>query len=407
MTTLTPVAAAGLTGDDWLRARRTAAAEQFAATSLPNADEEMWRYSRIGSLDLDRFHLAASTGGTTAAANWPFELASHGALIVTRNGALSSSTLPEEFLGAPQDLLGAVSPRAPDAFDFLNDGFLQAPITVRVPRRAELTGPIVVVHWIDEADAAVFPRLVLDAEDGADVSVVEIFASADVPALVVPVTELRAGSRARLNYLNIQLLGPAVWQIGSQRADAASQATVTISTAAFGGEYARVHTECRLTGRGATGNLVSLYFGDRTQMLDFRTFQDHQAPDCTSDLLFKGAVDGESHAVYSGLIKVRPQAHGTNAFQTNRNIKLSAGAWAESVPNLEIENNDVHCSHASTVGPVDIDQKFYLGSRGVPPEVAERLIVTGFFDDAIDRLAVPSFAEIPRNQVHAKLSGAR
>ena len=105
------------------------------------------------------------------------------------------------------------------------------------------------------------------------------------------------------------------------------------------------------------------------------------APDTTSDLLFKGAVGGRSRSVYTGLIRVEKEARGTNAFQTNRNLKLSDDAWAESVPNLEIENNDVRCSHASTVGPVDEEQRFYLESRGVPPEVADRLIVAGFFDE--------------------------
>lgn len=121
-------------------------------------------------------------------------------------------------------------------------------------------------------------------------------------------------------------------------------------------------------------------------MLDFRTLQDHQAPDGTSDLLFKGVVDDRSHSVYSGMIRVRPGARGTNAFQTNRNIKLSDDAWAESVPNLEIEHNDVRCSHASTVGPIDTEQRFYLESRGVPTRRAEQLIVSGFFDEVTDRL---------------------
>ena len=120
---------------------------------------------------------------------------------------------------------------------------------------------------------------------------------------------------------------------------------------ALGGDYARLRTDCRLVGRGATGNLLAVYFGEGDQTLDFRTFQDHRAPDTTSDLLFKGAVGGRSRSVYTGLIRVEKEARGTNAFQTNRNIKLSDDAWAESVPNLEIENNDVRCSHASTVGP--------------------------------------------------------
>jgi Fe-S cluster assembly protein SufD len=182
-----------------------------------------------------------------------------------------------------------------------------------------------------------------------------------------------------------------------------SDATLTSVCAAFGGDYARQRTDCRLIGRGATGKLRAVYFGEAEQMLDFRTFQDHVAPDTTSNLLFKGAVAGHSRSVYTGMIKVRKEARGTNAFQTNRNIKLSDGAWAESVPNLEIENNDVRCSHASAVGPIDEDQRFYLESRGVPTPIAERLVVTGFFDEVLRHLPVIGVADTLRTLVAAKL----
>jgi len=133
-----------------------------------------------------------------------------------------------------------------------------------------------------------------------------------------------------------------------------------------------------------------VYLGNDSQTLDFRTFQKHDAPDTNSNLLFKGAVDGNSRSVYTGLIRVEKEARGTNAFQTNRNLKLSDTAWAESVPNLEIETNDVKCSHASTVGPVDEEQVFYLESRGVPTEVAQRLIVSGFFDEVLEEFPIPA-----------------
>ena len=154
-----------------------------------------------------------------------------------------------------------------------------------------------------------------------------------------------------------------------------------------------MRTDCRLVGRGATGDLLAAYFGDGDQTLDYRTFQDHVAPDTTSNLLFKGAVSDRSRSVYTGLIRVGKDARGTNAFQTNRNIKLSEDAWAESVPNLVIENNDVHCSHASAVGPIDEEQRFYLESRGVPTVVAERLIVAGFFAEVLDQLPVPDLRD--------------
>jgi len=188
----------------------------------------------------------------------------------------------------------------------------------------------------------------------------------------------------------VQDLGRRVWQIGSLVGDVAAEATLSAAVAALGGDYARLRLDCRLSGRGATGNLASVYFGDDDQTLDLRTFQEHMAPDTTSNLLFKGAVAERSHSVYTGLIRIHPDGRGSNAFQTNRNLKLSDEAWAESVPNLEIENNEVHCSHASTVGPVDPDQRFYLESRGVPTEIADRLVVAGFFDEVLDALPVPA-----------------
>jgi Fe-S cluster assembly protein SufD len=107
--------------------------------------------------------------------------------------------------------------------------------------------------------------------------------------------------------------------------------------------------------------------------------------------------------VYSGLIRVRKGAVGTNAFQTNRNLVLDEGAHADSVPNLEIEENDVSCSHASAVGPVDEEQRFYLESRGVPPSVAERLIVLGFLDDVLMRTPIPDLHDWLRLELAAKL----
>ena len=146
-----------------------------------------------------------------------------------------------------------------------------------------------------------------------------------------------------------------------------------------------------------------MYFGDHEQMLDFRTFQDHDAPHTRSDLLFKGAVEDHARSVYSGLIRLRPDAQKANAYQTNRNLVLSEGAGAESIPNLEIEANDVRCSHASTVGPIDDDQRYYLETRGIPPAEAERLIVLGFFDDVFHRLPVASLAGPLRRSVVEKV----
>jgi Fe-S cluster assembly protein SufD len=291
-----------------------------------------------------------------------------------------------------------------DVFAEMNDDFTTAPIVVRVAQGATVEAPIVIARWVDEPGIATFPRTVVIAGEDSRAKVVEYAASTDtVNAFIAPVTELSLGQAARLDYLNVQNLGMATWQIGSQVSTVDADATLTSVSAAFGGDYARLRTDCRLVGRGATGRLRAVYFGEGEQMLDFRTFQDHAAPDTTSNLLFKGAVGGQSRSVYTGMIRVRKNARGTNAFQTNRNIKLSDGAWAESVPNLEIENNDVRCSHASAVGPIDEEQRFYLESRGVPTAIAERLIVTGFFDQVLSKLPVAGVADALRALVSAKL----
>ena len=393
------------------RAVDRAAAERFAATELPSPEEEVWRYSRIADLELARFAPAAEEA-TRPAADLPQRVRDVLALAegtgslaaVTVNGRL----VHQQALGGRADGGTLTAEAAParlestDVFALLNEAFA-TPLVVRTSPGATID-PVVIVHWIDGTGVAAFPRTVVDAGADSELAVLEVLLSADgCAAFVDPVVELHIGKAARVGHLGVQDLGLDVWQVANQLSTVDADATLTVTAAAFGGEYARLRTDCRLVGRGATGRLRALYFGEADQALDFRTFQDHAAPDTTSELLYKGAVGGRSRSIYTGLIRVRPDARGTNAFQTNRNIKLSDGAWAESVPNLEIENNDVRCSHASAVGPVDEEQRFYLESRGVPPQVAERLIVAGFFDEVLDDLPVSAAIGPLRELVNGKL----
>ncbi|MDE0116821.1 MAG: Fe-S cluster assembly protein SufD [bacterium] len=408
-TQFTPDAAGAIPGPAWLVQRRIAAAEQVAAASMPSVEEEVWRYTPIGQLDLSRYQLAVDPGERSSA-----EVPDHCAIADTSNGRLCSVELAPELadLGVEIRPLGDGDGDADlaatvdvDLFALMNAAFAAEPVLVRVPPGKTVPEPIVVRHWLDVDGAAVFPRLIVDAGADSSVEVLELYGSADVAAFVSPVIEIRAAAAARVGYLAVQDLGPKVWHIGSQVSHIGSQAHMRASTAALGGEYARMRLDTHLSGRGATGDLISLYFGDGEQTLDFRTFQDHAAPDTTSSLLFKGAVDDGSRSVYTGLIRVRPDARGTNAYQTNRNIKLSEDAWAESVPNLEIENNEVHCNHASAVGPIDSEQLFYLESRGVPTETAERLIVAGFFDEVLDRFPVSGAVPAVRERLQSKIAG--
>ena len=411
-------AARGLGGPGWLTARRAAAAERFAASDPPSPSAEEWRYSPISDLDLAAFGLAgvepaAPHRGSRRAVDDP--AAGAAAVIDVADGRIVASAgldalsqqgvfigpLTESAGGA--ELLGSVADGASDYFTVLNDAFAGCPIAVDVPAGAAVEGVIAVRHHACATGAASFPRLVVRVGRGAAARVLDIQCSAG-PALVVPVVELDVGQAARLGYMNLQQHDRRAWQIAAHTARVERDAALVAASVALGGGYARTRTDIRLVGRGASGDLLSAYFGSGDQILDFRTYQDHAAPDTTSNLLYKGAVGDSARSVYTGLIRVRPNARGTNAFQTNRNLKLSDDAWAESVPNLEIENNDVRCSHASAVGPVDPDQVFYLESRGVPTALAERLIVAGFFDEVIDDLPVKTAEESVRKAIDVKLS---
>jgi Fe-S cluster assembly protein SufD len=416
-------AAAALGGPAWLVDRRLAAAEHAAEAGLPTTDEEVWRYSRIGELDLDRYGLAdgppaadAIARGERVAAGVRGVTGDSAGLALLVDGHLVSVDLPAELatqgvrLGRLVDLdptgalFAEVAGEPVDVFGHLNTAFTVDPVLLDIPAGVVVAAPIVIVDWIDGADTAVFPRLLVRVGEDAEVSLVEWQASEPNESLTVPIADIAVGRSARVRHAIVQDRAETVWQIGRQSSTVERDGSFMSTQAALGGHYARSRTDCRLVGRGSSGNLNAIYFAHHDQMLDFRTFQVHAAPDTTSNLLFKGAVDDQSSSVYTGLIRVERQARGTNAFQTNRNLKLADGAWAESVPNLEIENNDVQCSHASTVGPIDEDQRFYLESRGVPTPVAERLIVSGFFEEVLSTMAPPGLASLLRERIGKRLS---
>jgi Fe-S cluster assembly protein SufD len=424
----TPGASLALGGPDWLADRRRRAAEQLADLGWPTASEEIWRYSRIGDLDLDRFRpLTSDELGRPGVENAPgggviaAEAGDRSGLIVVRDGRVvhhevapdleakgvvvcGLATCEGEDVGR---WLGQCSDASPDAFTVLHDAFLAGGAFVRVPAGVVVEKPIVVLHWADGDGLASFPHTLVVAQQQSEVTVLDRFGSPDVEHLVDGVVELIVDDGAHVKYLSVQEHGPRTWSIVLQRAHVGRDASLRSSAVALGGEYARLRSESLLTGEGAESDLLAVYFGDQTQMLDFRTLQDHAAPRTRSDLLFKGAVEDQARSVYSGLIRLRPEAQKANAYQTNRNLVLSEGAGAESIPNLEIEANDVRCSHASTVGPIDDDQLYYLESRGIPRDDAERLIVLGFFDDVFERLPIGALSSGLRRSVVDKLEHRR
>ena len=399
--------------NDWLATRRASAQATLDGVALPTADLEVWRYSPIDDLDIDRYSPITGAGDADPAIEHPLVPTQRAALVVVRDDRIVhlevsaagvTITALAELAEEPAELGAAIS--EPDAFTLRNDAYGDCGVLIDVAHDAVVDLPIVVVHDVTVDGALVYPRLLVRAAASANVTVLDVALSADVDALILPVVELHAEQNAALRYQSLQALGPRVWQVGTTGARVARDARLTSAAIALGGAYARARLDSKVLGPGAETELLAAYFGSGTQVHDFRTLQDHHAPKTTSDLLFKGVLTDSSRSVYSGLIKIRPGASGSAAFQTNRNLVLGEGAHADSVPNLEIEENDVKCSHASAVGPVDPDQRFYLEARGVPSEMAERLIVLGFFDDIIERTPVVELRDALRAAMGFKFAAA-
>jgi Fe-S cluster assembly protein SufD len=192
--------------------------------------------------------------------------------------------------------------------------------------------------------------------------------------------------------------------MATQRTIAGRDANLDTLVVNLGGTVARVDLAASLEGPGSRSDMLGLYFGRGDQHFDHNTRQDHKVPHATSDLLYKGALTDRSRAVFRGMIKVFPKAQRTDAYQTNRNLILSKQAESVSLPNLEIEADDVRCSHAATVGQLDEEELFYIMSRGVPRQVAERLVVFGFFGEVLDRLPLPGVVEELRTAIERRIT---
>jgi len=387
-----------------IREERNSALEKLSETEFPSPEQEIWRYSKIFDLDLESLKPSFSS---------PDDKKTESSFLDTKDLSLVSindgwlgSPKGSNFLDSSQVYLGSLADmgkefahieenfnKPKDFFDCLNRSYNPETLVIDVPDGVALESPIYIKIQSVTSDLVVCPRIVVNLGENSEVKIVEHHLSGTGVSLSIPVLDVHVGQNSRLKHCVIQNLGEETWQVSKQNFQLEKDSYVEMFTAAFGGDYARSEIRCDLKGRGSEAYSAAAYFGKGEQTLDFRTFQKHEAPDTTSKLLFKGALDEDSRSIYSGLIKVLPEAIRTKAQQTNRNIKLSENAWAESVPNLEIETNDVMCSHASTVSGIDEEQLFYLESKGIETSVAERLIIAGFFDGVISKVFDPLLVE--------------
>jgi Fe-S cluster assembly protein SufD len=394
-------------------ARRTAF-EQFRAMPIPSQETEEWRYTDLSALDLDAFETQATHERAEGRdAVHPYLLAAAGkvgdraGLAIQHDSSVVSVDLDpsvaasgvlllpideaaERFPDLIGRTLGTAVPAGRTKFTALHTAFRTGGSFVHVPAGVDVELPIETLTYLERDGLAVFPHTILSVEEGASVTVIDRFASPPLGrALSDGMVEIYAGPGSNVRYVSLQEYGSGVTHLSVQRAILGADAQVRTLAVAFGASLSRTEVESVLAGPGAYSEMLGLYFAEGDQHFDFRSLQDHEAPNGTSNLLYKGVLTDRARAIYSGWVHIRPRARRSDAFQTNRNVVLSEHAKADSIPNLEIENNDVRCGHAASVGPVDEDTLFYLQTRGIPEAEATRLVVTGFFREVLDRVTLP------------------
>ena len=413
----------------WLADLRNEAWERAGSLELPDKKDEFWRYTDLRLLDLNSYRLPEAGGGGVALRKLParaggaLELSGtdSGGKLVHVDGLPFSAELSEEATSKGvifTDLETAVTEHeelirghigalvgAEDAFSAWNLALHRGGTFLYVPDGVTLETPLQSLHWLTEQGALIQPRTVVVVGRGARVVFNDIYTSAPVqrPSLVHPVTELYADEGSQVGWVTWQDWGAGVRHLSNVKARLEANAKLNTLLVTLGGDFSRTWKECELVGEGAESIMLGLYFAHKEQHFEHWTVQDHVAPHTRSDLLYKGALDDSGRTVYYGTIKVRPDARGTDAYQANRNLALSRKAKADTNPQLEIETNDVRCTHGATVGQVDHDHLYYLMSRGIERADAEKLLIFGFFNEVLDRVEWSGMHELLAGAILGKL----
>jgi Fe-S cluster assembly protein SufD len=357
----------------WLEERRRRGASLAQELPLPDRKSKGWEFTDLSRLDLTAYEEASAD---------PVVSGAEGAVVVSLAEAVSSHG------DLVSERLGSLVP-AEDFFVARNEAGWRDGVLIFVPSGLRLSEPIQVEVPVDASGAAIDWRTLVVLEDGAEAEVWEHWSSPgdEVDAILNSVVELSVGQGARLRYVNTQDISERAWIFATQRAQVERDGRLDWTALGFGSANGKVRMETKLAGPGAEARVTGGYAGGSGQHLDYDTTQEHAAPNTNSDLAFRGVLAAGSTAVWRGMIKVDPGAQQTDAFQESRNLLLSPEAHADAIPGLEILADDVRCTHAAAVAQVDEEQLFYLTSRGLDAAAAKSLIIEGFLESLVERLA--------------------
>ena len=422
--------ASGLDEPDFLVAKRREAWARCAQLPMPTRKTEEWRYTDVSGFTPESFETIPPTEDMVAFEDLPVEVRdviehSHerAGIFVQRNGAaihmrLDSDLETRGVVLAPISEVARERPELLEKYLYRDDvtemeeklwtlhaAMLTGGYLLYVPENTKIEHPVHAFRYVDRAGSLVATHSLIVADPGSEVTCIDEYISPDLEGTATSLAgvEIIGEAGADVHYVSLQRYGRGIQHFSIQHVTAARDTRINGFNVTLGADLTRSDVSSRLNGPGAEGIMLALWFGDRDQHIDHHTLQDHAAPHAHSDLLYKGALTDSARSVFRGLIRVMPGAQLTDAYQTNRNLLLSKDASATALPNLEIAADDVRCSHGATIGQVEERQMFYLMSRGLSKQQAERLLVLGFFDEVLGKLTVEGVRTRVRAAIGRKL----
>ena len=401
---------ASLDEPEWMRTLRLHAWEIFVSLPIPTTQDEAWRRTDIRRFKLDSFGVSLNGNGASTV-DVPTHLGAQltedvaGGILVEVDGVVKAYELSDELRAQGvifTDMHTAVRehgdlvrqyfmPRAVRAdegkFAALHGAFWRGGVFLYIPRNVTAAAPLHSALWATAGRTFTHTLVVLDTNSEA--TFIDEYASparGEGQALHNGAIELIVGDGASLHYASLQDFGSNVWQFNHECGRVGRDGKLDWITSVMGTRLTKAFQTSELDAPGAWARMSGIFFTNGRQHVDLDTEQNHNAPDTTSDLLYKGALKDESRSVWQGIIKALPGSQRIDGFQANRNLMLDRGARADSIPGLEIQADDVRCTHASTVGKLDEEEIFYLMSRGIPRSEAIRMVIQGFFDPVMQRI---------------------
>lgn len=415
----------------WMQAHRQTAWEAANELPLPNLKDESWRRTDIRSLKLEEFQIPGNYEGLSKLVDFRklekeakerFELGrSHGIFLMSRDslphGCVGCEKLPE---GVVFDYLENVYSRRSELlqkyyskavpsndskFAAIHYAYQSGGVVVYIPDNTKVEIPLNFYTLMTQSGQADFTHVLIILGRMSEASFIRRTGSLEpeTPGLHCGVVEIFLQEGAKLRYVDIQDWNQKTWHFSTQRAYLSKDSQLEWIAVGAGGKIAKTDSNTHLKEEGARVDMLGLICVNGEQHLDYHTLQDHDAPNAASDLLYNCVLDDKARTVFRGMIRVHPNAQKTDAYQKNNNLSLNSEARADSIPGLEIEANDVRCTHGSTTREINAEEVFYLMSRGISRENAENLIVEGFFETVLERISSEPIKDTLRTLILRKL----